>query len=342
MEMTKQILTASIFILSLFSYAAAQSRTAGFNDSNPALEGLGQIGLSVKYGQVDGLEATMQPTILQKLRDRAVNRLRQGEVPLLQATDEAEMVGRPHLVFTVTLKKLGDPPPALLIESKLFQRVRLWRDPSQEMELPTWTMNSLGPNVELEMLFALFDKPLDAFVREYREANPKPLSVESRATNPPAQLKEKASALQGLTGIDFTVELGFIQFVNPRFQALSVPLQREAENKLRQAGIPLLRTADETVRAGYPLLSVVVNLDENGVSYEPAINVRSQFWQRVHPIRELRKYTYLPTWESRASGGPTLTEEALRKIVNSQLDEFIEAYKTANPKVPPQPTAKTQ
>jgi hypothetical protein len=343
-EMTKQILTATILLLSLFSYAAAQSRTAGFNDSNPrlTLEGLGQIALSVKYGQVDGLEATMQPTILQKLRDRAVNRLKQGEVPLLQATDEADMVGRPHLVFTVTLKKLGDPPPALLIESKLFQRVRLWRDPLQEMELATWTMSSLGPNVELEMLFALFDKPLDAFVREYREANPNPPVVESRATDPPAQLKEKASALQGLTGIDFTVELGFIQFVNPRFQALSVPLQREAENKLRQAGIPLLRTADETVRAGYPLLSVVVNLDENGVSYEPAINVRSQFWQRVHPIRELRKYTYLPTWESRASDGPTITEEALRKIVNSQLDQFIEAYKTANPKLPPQPTAKTQ
>lgn len=342
--MAKQILTATILLLSLFSYIAAQSRTGGFKDSNTklTLEGLGQIGLSVNYGQVDGLEATMQPTILQKLRDRAANRLRQGAVPLMQATDDADMVGKPRLVFTVTLKKQGDPPPALLIESKLFQRVRLWRDPSQEMELPTWTMSSVGPNVDSEMLFVLFDKPLDAFVREYRAANPNPLSVESRATDSSAQLKDKASALQGLTGIDFILSLGFIQFVNPRFQALSDPLLREAENKLKQAGIPLLRTADETVRAGYPLLNLVVTLDENGVSYEPAINVRSQLWQRVQPIRELKKFTYLPTWESHANDGPVITEEALRKIVNSQLDRFIEAYKTANPKLPPQPTAKTQ
>jgi hypothetical protein len=333
-EMTKQILTATILLLNLFSYTAAQSRTAGFNDANSklTLEGLGQIGLSVKYGQIDGLEATMQPTILQKLRDRAANRLRQGEVPLMEATDDADMVGRPRLVFTVTLKKQGDPPPALLIESKLFQRMRLWRDPSQEMELPTWTMSSVGPNLDSEMMFALFDKPLDAFVREYRAANPNALSVESRAIDPAAQLKDKASALQGLSGIDFTVSLGFIQFVNPRLQALSDPLQRESQNRLKQAGIPLLRFASEVERAGYPLLNVVVILDENGVSYAPAIDVRSQLWQRVQPIRELRKYTYLPTWESHASDGPAITEEALRKIVNSQLDQFIEAYKAANPK----------
>jgi hypothetical protein len=342
-EMTKQIVTATILLLSLSSYIAAQSRTGGFKDSNSKqiLEGLGQIGLTVKYGQVDGLEATMQPTILQKLRDRAANRLRQGEVPLMEATDDADMVGKPRLVFTVTLKKPGDPPPALLIEIKLFQRVRLWRDPSREMELPTWTMSSVGSSLDSETLFVLFDKQLDAFVREYRAANPNPRSVESRATDPSAQLKGKASALQGLTGIDFVLSLGFIQLVNPRFQALSDPLLREAENKLKQAGIPLLRTADETVRAGYPLLNVVVTLDENAVSYAPAIDVRSQLWQRVQPIRELRKYTYLPTWESHANDGPAITEEALRKIVNSQLDQFIEAYNAANPKLPPQPTAKT-
>ncbi len=341
--MTKQILTATILLLNLFSCAAAQSRTAGFKDSNPkqTLEGLGQIGLSVKYGQVDGLEATMQPSILQKLQERAANRLRQGEVPLMEATSDAD-IGRPRLVFTVTLKKQGDPSPALLIESKLFQRVRLWRDPSQEVELPTWTMSSVGPNVDSEMLFALFDKPLDAFVREYREANPNSLRIESRTTDQPGQFKNEANALQGLTGIDFTVSLRFIQFVDARLQALSDPLQREAENKLKQAGIPLLRFASEVERAGYPLLNLVVTVDENGVSYGPAIDVRSQFWQRVQPIRELQKYTYLPTWESHANDGPAITEEALRKIVNSQLDQFIEAYKRANPNPPPQPTVKAQ
>jgi hypothetical protein len=344
--MTKQILTATILLLTLFSYTAAQSTTAGFKDANPkqTLEGLGQIGLTIKYGQVDGLEAKTQPTILQKLRDRAANRLKQGEVPLIEATDDADLVGRPRLVFTVTLKKQGDPPPALLIEGKLFQRVRLWRDQSQELELPTWTMSSVGPSIDSEMLFALFDKPLDAFVSEYRAANPKPLHIESRATDLLGQSskKIKENALQGLTGINFNVSLGFIQSVNPRLQALADPLQREAQNKLKEAGIPLLRFPSEIERAGYPLLNVVVTLDENGVSYAPAIDVRSQLWQRVQPIRESQKYTYVPTWESHANDGPAITEEALRKIVNSQLDQFIEAYKAANPKISSLPTAKTQ
>ena len=341
-EMTKQILTATILLLSLFSYIAAQSRTDGFKDANPrqTLENLGQIGLTVKYGQVDGLETAMQPAVLQKLRDRALNRLSQGKVPLLQATDEAAVVARPRLVFTVTLRKPTDPPPALGIDSKLFQRVRLWRDPAQEVELPTWSMSVVGPKVDSEMLLALFDKQLDAFVREYRAANPNPPLVESLATEP--QLKDTVSALQGLTGIDLMVSLRFIQFAEPRFQALADPLQREAENKLKQAGIPLLRYAPETARAGYPLLNVVVTLDQNGASYAPGIDVSSQFWQRVQPIREKQKYTYLPTWESHANDGPAITEETLRKIVNSQLDQFIEAYRRANPTLPSQPTAKTQ
>jgi hypothetical protein len=341
-EMTKHILTTITVLLSLFTYTAAQSRTDGFKDLNPrlTLEELGNIGLIVKYGQVDGLETAMQPTILQELRDRAKNRLRQGDIPVWESTDEAEMVGRPRLVFTVTLKKQTDPRPALLIESKLFQRVRLWRDPSQEVELATWSMSSVGPNVEYEMLFALFDKPLDAFVREYRAANPNPSQLESR-TDAPAQLNDNASALQGLTGIDFMVSLRFIQFVDARFQALLDPLQREGENKLKQAGIPLLRSPD-IARAGYPFLNVVLTLDQNGISYAPAIDVRTQFWQRVRPVRDLKKYTYAPTWESHANDGPKITEEALRGIVNSQLDQFIEAYKTANPKPPSLPNIKAQ
>jgi hypothetical protein len=340
--MTKQILTASTLLLSLFTYTAAQSRTDGFKDLNPrlTLEELGNIGLIVKYGQVDGLETAMQRTILQKLRDRAKNRLRQGDIPIWESTDEADMVGRPRLVFSVTLKKQTDSRPALLIESKLFQRVRLWRDPSQEVELATWSMSSVGPNVESQMLFALFDKPLDAFVREYRAANPNPPRAESRTTAPPAQLNDNASALQGLTGIDFMVSLRFIQFVDARFQALSDPLQREAENKLKQAGIPLLRYAPDIARAGYPLLNVVVTLDQNGISYAPAIDVRTQFWQRVRPVRDLKKYTYAPTWESHANDGPLITEEALRRIVNSQLDQFIEAYQAGNPKQSSLPAVK--
>ncbi len=130
--MTKKILTTTILLLNLFTYTAAQNRSA-----KEALEGLHAIGVVVKYGQVEGLDAAMQPTVLQMLQDRAKDRLRQAEIPLLKATEEAEMRGRPRLVFTITLNKRTDTAPTIVVESRLYERVRLWRDPTKEMELAT-------------------------------------------------------------------------------------------------------------------------------------------------------------------------------------------------------------
>lgn len=341
--MTKQILTATFLLLSLFTCSAAQNRLDGFHEwnSTQTLEGLRDIGLIIKYGQVDGLEATMQPAILQMLGDRAKSLLKQGQVPLLESTDEADTVGRPRLVFTITVKKPSDIPPALLIECKLFQRVRLWRDASQEFELSTWSWSVNDPKADYEKLSTLFDMEVNTFVKVYREANPKPLRVENRPTEPPAQLKGSANVLQGLSGIDPIVTLQFIESVDPQLQALANPLQTEGENKLKQAGIPFLRNASDRVRAGYPLFNVVVTLNPNLTPYAPAIEVRTEFWQRVRRVQDLQKYTYTQVWQARDQDGAPITEEAVRKIVNSQLEQFIAAYKAANP-APPQPAVKTQ
>lgn len=342
--MIKQTLTATALLFSLFTWTAAQSRTDGFKDANPrqTLEGLSDIGLIVKYGQAEGLEKAAQPSLLQELRDRATARLRQKGIPFLSSAHEADLVGKPRLVFTITVKRQTDPPPALLIETKLFQRVRLWRDRSQEMELATWSMSSSGTDSESDTLFALFDKPLDAFVSAYLAANSNTPRSESVAMETPAQLRNKSNGLQGLTGIDFMVTTAFIEFVDPDLKKFSDTLQTEAENKLKQAGIPLLRYAPDTARAGYPLLNIVLTLDQNGASAASAIDVRTQFWQRVRPIRELKKYSYAATWESHANDGPTITEPSLRKIVNNQLDQFIEAYKSANPKPAAEPVVKVE
>lgn len=330
--MTKHILTTSFLLLSFFTYTAAQNRLDGFKDwgNRQTLEGLGEIGLIVKYDQVDGLATTIQPSILQMLVERAKNLLRQGEVALLESIDEANMVGRPRLVVTVTVKKQSDTAPALIIESKLFQRVRLWRDPSQEIELATWSWSAGSPNVDYEMLSTRFDMQVSAFVKDYQAANAKPPRVENRTTEPPAQLKGNANALQGLSGIDYITSLEFIEFVDPHLQPLADKLRPETENKLKQAGIPLLRASD-MARAGYPLLKVRVTLNPNGKSYAHAIEVRTEFWQRVCSVQDLKKYTYTPTWQSHTIDGSSITEEAVRRLVNSQLDQFIEAYKSANP-----------
>ena len=330
--MTKYILTTIVLLLSLFTDTSAQYRTDGFKDWEPrkTLEGLREIELIVKYGQVDGLETTMRPTILRRLQDRARELLKQCEVPIVES-DETDNVARPRLVFTIALKKPTDPAPVAQIESKLFQRVRLWRAPSQEMELATWRMGGSGPQVEYEAVSSLLGRIADTFVREYRAANPSSRKVETRNLDSPPELKN-GDAFQGLTGIDFMLTPRFIQVADEHLKALSETIQCEAEEKLKQAGIPLLHYAKDTAPAGYPLLNVVITFSPPN-SYAPPIEVKSQFWQRVLPVSDLRKQTYAVTWELQTDG-PAITDEALRRIVNSQVEQFIQTYKAANPKPP--------
>ena len=331
--MTKHVLTTIVLCLSLSTYTAAQGNTDGFKEwtSRPTLEGLGEIGLIVKYGQVDGLEASTQPAVLQMLRDRAKDLLTKGQVSLLESTDEADMAGRPRLVLTVTVKKHSETVLPLHVESKLFQRVRLWRDPSQELELATWKWGNEDSRADYDKLTSLFDLQVNAFVKEYQAANPKLLRVENRTSEPPAQLKSNGNALQGLSGIDFIVSLGFFGEVDQRLNLLSGPLRTETENKFKQAGIRLLRRAD-SASAGYPLLNIRIMLNPNGHSYAHATEVRTEFMQRASALRGSKQNTYITTWETLTVDDTNITEEVVRRILNSHLDQFIEAYKSANPK----------
>lgn len=99
--MTRYILTTIVLLLSLSTYTAAQGNINGFKDwvSSRTLEGLGKIGVVVKYGHVDGLEPSTQPVILKMLRDRAKDLLKQGQVPTLELTDEAGMADVPATRF---------------------------------------------------------------------------------------------------------------------------------------------------------------------------------------------------------------------------------------------------
>lgn len=76
-------------------------------------------------------------------------------------------------------------------------------------------------------------------------------------------------------------------------------------------------------------------LNPKGVSYAHATEVRTEFMQRVCPLQDSKKYTYISTWDALTVDDTTITEEIVRKILNSHLDQFIEAYKSANPKPKP-------
>lgn len=328
--MTKQILTTTILFLSLGTYAAAQNRSP-----KEALEGLREIGVNVKFGDANGLEAATQPAILQMLQDRAKDRLREAEVPVLRSSDEANMAGKPRLVFTVTANKPSTDAVTIRVESRLYERVRLWRDRAKEIELATWVQSGIGVGSTLshEMLFQVFDGQLNEFIRDYREGNPNPARVTNAGPtlDTAAQLSADGNFLQGLNGVDLFVWSGPTRFLDPPLEALVKTLQGEAEKKFKQAGIPLLKYAQETEAAGRPLLYVSIKLNQPN-SHAPAIAIESEFWQRVRPVRDPKKDTYAVTWESQTANGGPINDEAVLQLVNSQLDEFIKAYKAANPK----------
>jgi len=308
-------------------------------------EGLRDIGLIVKYDRADGLEPAQQPIVLRKLQDRARDLLRQGEVPLLQSTNEADMVGRPRLVFTVTLRKQTDIDPAIGIDGKLYQRARLLRDPEQEMELATYDSGVVGTSVTEQNLLALFERIVKGFVTAYREANPTPPKVESRNVEPPAQPRYNSNSLQGLNGVQFLVSAESVQFKEGTREvigsignsAYSTLVRTEVENRLNQAGITLLGNRPE--HAGSPLLIVYVTLSAPDLS-RSEILVRSTLYQWVSLVRDPQKETSAVTWESGPSESAPITEESVRKVLNSQLDEFIKAYSAANPNLSSKPKIK--
>jgi hypothetical protein len=72
----------------------------------------------------------------------------------------------------------------------------------------------------------------------------------------------------------------------------------------------------------------------------PAIDIGGKLWQDVRLIRDARKETYVVTWESQINNDGPITDEAVLQVLSAQIDEFIEAYRAANPKPAPVPTIK--
>src|ERR1051326_6445378 len=325
-KMRRSILAITILFLSLTTHVAAQNRSP-----EEALKGLSEIGLVVKFGKTNGLLEAMRPNTLQVLRERARILLSDADIPFRETTDEAELAGRPRLVFTITLNK--EVAPAIRVDSRVYERIRLWRDPAKEIDLATWVTGGIGePTATQQMLFNVFDRQVNEFVKAYRAVNPSHQQVESRTPDPPVQLKDNGNALQGLNGtrvfVSFRPDLLADTYSRAELQKL---LQKEAEKKFREAGIPLLKYVNETETAGRPLLYVFITLSRPSARFAP-IAIESEFWQQVRPTRDPQKDLYAVTWESQAKESGPITDQAVLHSVPRQLDEFIKAYKEANPK----------
>lgn len=321
--MKKYFVTTTIVLLVLCANAAAQNST-----DKQTLVGLRDLTVSVEYKQADGLEASKQPIILQHLQERATEQLNKAEIPISKTTDD-DVAGRPRLVFVVTANKDAQTASNVIVETKLYERVHLLRDTTKEMNVGTWVYEGVGiaTMVTEKLLTDVFDAQVTSFIKAYQEANPNLKTGSVTSASSIAPLAENANSLQGLKGVRF-----FTAFRSqpPEREELRKALQKEAEAKLAQAGIPMLK-GNEIENVGNPLLYLFITVSQP-LSHRHAIEIESRFWQQVRPARDLEKEIRVVTWESQANDGPPITDDAVRAVFNQQLDEFIKAYTAANPK----------
>ena len=301
------------------------------------LAGLQDIGLVVKYGEVNGPEAEWQATALQALEARARQQLKDAGIRVLPAEESSN--GRPKLVFTLTLNRLDATAAPVSIETELYQRVRLWRDAAKELELPTWTMGGVGgPEVTEKMLFDVFDGQLECFLKNYKSVNP--TVPTERIPVASAQVSDNAQGFAGLNSTRLFVSIREDMSSDARQVVLQKYLQEAAETRLKEAGIKLNRYTDESDRAGHALLYIWVKLSKPHVqSWAPPIGVESTFSQSVRLARDPKNEAEAATWESRtqgdfvknSNGDLVVTDDAVLELVNKQIDEFIKAFKAASP-----------
>jgi len=323
-----------ILLLSLTAQLAAQTV-----EKAQTMEGLRDIEVVVKYGHVDGQQAEWQSTMLERLEDRARHLLEDAEVPISQLTEEAGKTNRPRLVFTISLSRKPETDP-VRVDGEVFQKVRLWRDSAKELELATWTMYGVGgPTVTRKSVLDVFDGQVAEFIKTYREVNSaSPVSTQP-AADKSAQFTSPPNPFEGLKSTRVYVSVPQDMMSDGRPPVSQEFLQNAAETKLKKAGIKIIRDTNEAEAAGNATLHVWVKLSPpNAEAGAPPVGVESTFSQWVRLANDPEKQTDAVTWKSQASvpfaktdnGVLVITDEAVLKVVNRQLDEFIEAFKAGN------------
>ena len=328
------VLALMILLFGLSAQLSAQTM-----EKAQTMEGLRDIVVVVKYGRVDGKQEEWQSTLLQRLEDRARHSLEEAEVPISQSTDEPGKSGRPRLVFTVSLSRKPEIDP-VQVETEMVQRIRLWRDTVKQLELATWTMYGVGgPRITEKAVFDVFDEQVAEFIKTYREVNSTSQISTQPATDNSAEFSSPPNAFEGLmsTQVYISVSQSIFDAWPPDSEKF---LQEAAETKLKAAGIKITRSTTQAERSGNAVLTVWINLSPPPYAHRwaPPNGVQSTFSQWVLLDRDPQKRTDAVTWRTQAStfaktdnGLPGITDEAVRELVNKQLDEFIKAFKAARP-----------
>jgi hypothetical protein len=165
----KRILLAVTLLLITNSAATAQ-----FAPTTDNLRGLTGVGLSVMFARPDGLEEAQRPEVLKMVEADVTAKLQQAGIPLFRYAGEIGKAGYPRLVVVITLKTPNRVMYSIVTELKLYQRVKLARDPSIETDAVTWQRHGVGgPNIDVAMLRRLVGDHIDRFIDDYFSVNPR-------------------------------------------------------------------------------------------------------------------------------------------------------------------------
>jgi hypothetical protein len=138
------------------------------------------------------------------------------------------------------------------------------------------------------------------------------------------------NSLRGLKGVRLVVMFARAEAIDEAERPAILKLvEADATAKFQKAGIPLLRYANEVEDAGSPLLLVYITCDKpNGFVYPLVTNITLR--QRVRLTRDPSIEADLETWQQYGVGAPKMTVEMIRSQVATEIDQFINDYKTVN------------
>jgi hypothetical protein len=148
----------------------------------------------------------------------------------------------------------------------------------------------------------------------------------------PAAAKESAkqggSSLAGLKGVGVVVEDLAPDAVQEGFNAQLI--QADVEQKLRAAGIKVLTENELMKAAGIPYLYINIFTYKEDELY--AYHITFELTQMVSLIRKPGIKLSASTWKARVGGTVGINKvNELRAVVKDETDQFVRAWKAANP-----------
>jgi hypothetical protein len=165
----KRILLVVTFLLATNSTVMAQ-----YAPTTDNLRGLTGVDIGVMFARPDGGEEAQRPEVLKMVEADATAKLQQAGIPLFRYAGESKKAGYPRLIVVIRLKTPNGAMYPILTEVKLYQRVKLARDPSIETDAVTWQRDGYGgPDIDIARLRRLVASGIDLFIKDYFSVNSK-------------------------------------------------------------------------------------------------------------------------------------------------------------------------